>query len=913
MATTDDIILRIKVDEAGEQQKLVDLRKNINLVKEEQKKLAAAIKESGSATNEQIQKQLQLEGTLKDLQGEQRNTQRVMENLDKVYKTNEGSITQLRAKLSVLTQQWNDLSAEERENAEIGGLLEKRTKSVSDELKNLESRIGDNRRNVGNYAGALLSAADSTGVLQTAVDKLNQAQEFFAKLQGLVVALVDKTSAAKQSQAAVTAEATAAEAAETAATQANTAAKAGNAAATTGAATAQVASTVATNASSKSLRIFKIALASTGIGLILVALGALVVFLTKTQKGINIVNTIMEQAGAIVNVLADRFTFLGESIKEFFSGNFSKAADLAKKSAAGLGDEIQRETKLAGELSKKRQQLERDQINNIATSKRLLKEEEKLKNIRDNEFKSIGERQKANEQAHALEKRRLSELEDMAQRKVDLLNQEAKMRGGLRRLGNEQLKELRDAELELEDIREDSAGKENEFITSRFSLIKEEADLRKEAADKAREAAIKQLEAEAALLDIRSQSSLNSEQDILDLRLQIIQANLNKELLAEGLAAQQIKVLRAKAAQEEADLRNAYDAEQAKEQAEAEDLRLKTQLANVRKYIAQGTAEQRVELKKQRDEGLLDDQTYQEKLQNAATARMVAEIAALEQFRGKVVGIEEEITAKRLELTNYLTDQRIANNEKVEKQAAETAAAEKARLQEQGEATAAMVAEVSDLFAQSLTQQGMDMEKFSQGILFLVLDTMEKAATAAALQATLNASASALSSPDSVATFGIAGLAKAALITGLIKGAFALFKSQLAATLSSGTPSVFAAGGFTGSGKGAPDHTGFKVAGVVHEKEYVAPAWMVKHPVYGAAFQELEHIRVRGFASGGYTTLPRITAPLYNSTMMAPQRGMEIDYKRLSEAMANYKVVASVKEITSKTGKYTAKMAITNQ
>ena len=65
---------------------------------------------------------------------------------------------------------------------------------------------------------------------------------------------------------------------------------------------------------------------------------------------------------------------------------------------------------------------------------------------------------------------------------------------------------------------------------------------------------------------------------------------------------------------------------------------------------------------------------------------------------------------------------------------------------------------------------------------------------------------------------------------------------------------TYASGGFTGPGMGYPDHTGYKPAGIVHQDEYVAPAWQVKSPVYRPLINALEVGRLRGYATGGPVT-----------------------------------------------------------
>jgi tape measure domain-containing protein len=63
----------------------------------------------------------------------------------------------------------------------------------------------------------------------------------------------------------------------------------------------------------------------------------------------------------------------------------------------------------------------------------------------------------------------------------------------------------------------------------------------------------------------------------------------------------------------------------------------------------------------------------------------------------------------------------------------------------------------------------------------------------------------------------------------------------------------FAKGGFTGEGFGAADKSGFKIAGLVHEDEWVGAKWMIEQRP--DIFAQLEKVRQRGsFASGGYTS-----------------------------------------------------------
>lgn len=62
----------------------------------------------------------------------------------------------------------------------------------------------------------------------------------------------------------------------------------------------------------------------------------------------------------------------------------------------------------------------------------------------------------------------------------------------------------------------------------------------------------------------------------------------------------------------------------------------------------------------------------------------------------------------------------------------------------------------------------------------------------------------------------------------------------------------FAGGGYTGPG-GDRDSTGHRVAGVVHNDEWVAPKWMTEGSATAPVIRALEGIRRRGFADGGFT------------------------------------------------------------
>ena len=70
---------------------------------------------------------------------------------------------------------------------------------------------------------------------------------------------------------------------------------------------------------SKALKVFKLALASTGVGALVVALGSLVAYFTKTQRGADLISRVMGQVGQVFKTVTDYAILLGEKIFKAFT------------------------------------------------------------------------------------------------------------------------------------------------------------------------------------------------------------------------------------------------------------------------------------------------------------------------------------------------------------------------------------------------------------------------------------------------------------------------------------------------------------------------------------------------------------------------------------------------------------------
>lgn len=104
------------------------------------------------------------------------------------------------------------------------------------------------------------------------------------------------------------------------------------------------------------------------------------------------------------------------------------------------------------------------------------------------------------------------------------------------------------------------------------------------------------------------------------------------------------------------------------------------------------------------------------------------------------------------------------------------------------------------------------------------------------------------------------------------------------------TSQQFDSGGHTGQGF-LQDSSGHRVAGVVHDNEYVLPKWMVLNPAMQNTLSNLENIRKRGsFATGGFSSVQ----PTFNLSQSKSFDPLIQVFEKAAAAMSNINVTASV-------------------
>jgi len=159
------------------QQKLAS---EIETTKKQMKEVAES---SGKASKEYIE----LEANMKALKGEYNSNKNALAKVTQAQNANEGSLAQLKAQLSVVTNEWNNLTEEERLNSERGKQITAQKTKLTEQLTKEEKATGDARRSVGQYENAMNALPSSMkGVVQGA----KGAGQALKALAGIPIVLV---------------------------------------------------------------------------------------------------------------------------------------------------------------------------------------------------------------------------------------------------------------------------------------------------------------------------------------------------------------------------------------------------------------------------------------------------------------------------------------------------------------------------------------------------------------------------------------------------------------------------------------------------------------------------------------------------------------------------------------------------
>ncbi len=656
MADKVEKVLDIKVNYNEAIKAIAEYQTKIDTARDAEKNLKKQLKDGEISRQQYNEEMAASKAYIADCNDSIRIITKTMQNQIKQEKEQEGSLRSLRAELSNLTSEYDAMSEAERKGAK-GEELKNKINEVTDALKGAEEETQRYYRNVGNYKNAIIEAANAN------IPFVEQINQMVTALGGLK----DYFSGVKGEMVAVSA---------------------------------------GTSGLTKVLKLLKVALVSTGIGALVVALGSLVAWFTKTQKGVETANKIMGALGATINVIIDRASKLGSALVNLFTGNFKKAGEDAKAVFSGIGKEIADETKQAWKLAEVLNEIDKKEVMLSMSRAANRAEIEKLKKAADDQTLSTQERIKAAEKAAEIEKKDLDVQTQLAEARLANTLGFTKMTGEVRKLMEqikagdvtadevigklglsestiEDLKNFRDQFNELQELMEDSYGRQTEQQNTLNSI-------RQEGADKAKEAKQKELEAvraaEDAMLALvkdkrekaRKEVELTYSRQIEDLKISLKQEE-NLTVKARQAINDQIKALEQ---QKSMELQKLSDEELQKEIDNRTKL-ISLQLESVREgseqeyqlkmqqLDAQRTAELAdKELTEQMKQAIVDkynkqmddlvtqrEQEISEKQQEAVRVRMENEIMQMQQSGASELEILQEQAEQKLEFLNSVQQQ----------------------------------------------------------------------------------------------------------------------------------------------------------------------------------------------------------------------------------------------------------------
>jgi hypothetical protein len=254
-------------------------------------------------------------------------------------------------------------------------------------------------------------------------------------------------------------------------------------------------------ATSSMAQLLKVALASTGIGLLVVALGSLVAWLTKTQKGMDFVGKVTSAAGAAFQVIIDRALSFASAMANLVTGNFGAALNDLKSTFQGLGQEIASETAAAYEMTGAMQDIVRAEKQIELQRSRSRAELERLKMVAEDQTKTDQERLNAAQTAFNLENKLLADSIALQEKKLKIIRDQ----NALGTSTDEDLNREYDTEIELNNLREESFTKQTELQNKINELKRSGAvvakELVKEVAEEEFFVVSENLEKEIAALD----------------------------------------------------------------------------------------------------------------------------------------------------------------------------------------------------------------------------------------------------------------------------------------------------------------------------------------------------------------------------------------------------------------------------
>ena len=228
----------------------------------------------------------------------------------------------------------------------------------------------------------------------------------------------------------------------------------------------------------------KAGLISTGIGAFVVLIGSLVSFFTNTKRGADLLSQAFTGMGAVVSVLTDRLSKVGEAMSFIFSGEFRKAGEALKGTFAGITEEIGKEVDAMVALKKRTQELRDADMEFMIQKAQTRQEIEKARLNAEDETKSAAERLEALKKALTLEEKTTNRELELARERMEIQKEEMLLSENMAE-DEEKLAQLKTALIETETasvkmrrrVITEVNALEREILAEEKARIKEKQDI----------------------------------------------------------------------------------------------------------------------------------------------------------------------------------------------------------------------------------------------------------------------------------------------------------------------------------------------------------------------------------------------------------------------------------------------------
>jgi len=531
------------------------VKKELNQIKEEQKKLNKETGNLTKANQEQLNQFTRNEVEIKNLNKQFSNSTKVMDAYINIQNQDIRTKDQARNANLKLIAIANQLDATNEDQAKLLKKVNAEVDANTDFLKENSSEYEKTKINIGNYKEAITGALGELGIFGNAQGTVNS----ITKATGPIINFVSTNLKQVKDDYKKTASET------------------------YGMSKAQVAAHLTSTTLSSGLKILKIALAATGIGLVVLALGSLITYFATTQEGINKVNKVLtplkvvfstmlgviqkfgkelfdafsnpqqlikDVGEAIKQNLINRFLALGKMITAVMNGDVKGMKDAFLQGATGVEDVTGKISKMGAEAKKVfdeaidrankieaiKQNLSKTEADFIAQQAKLNKKFEQQKKLSDDINKPIKDREAAAQKA-------IEAQEKLSKGAIERINQEAEILSLKQESSDTSDTEKADLArkvAEVDKALQEEAAKTTELQNKKNAIVKEGSNIAIASRQKVVQNTVASLNSEIALYEEQNrlkqktdEQQLNHLQNLSAKKLEVLKFELSNKLISK--------------------------------------------------------------------------------------------------------------------------------------------------------------------------------------------------------------------------------------------------------------------------------------------------------------------------------------------------------------------------------------------